>query len=1006
MAIGTMHNMGVNAFNPQNQPIQNQDGIVAGQNIANVGGVGGPLPDVAGFAEVQRQGAQNMPQVGVNELRGAVQPQAPEGRGAKIARWFNEGNIRLKGNGGLPPITTIEHPKLGTVRYGAQELKAFINTLPRLDRQAARDNLAAHVSARIDNGIAAYENALSDNPVPPTMQQAADLMLFLDAKAHATGNGFAEGAFSIEDQDNKLYQYLDSCPEKYLRSSSHMKESQGDQVQGHTNVHRGIDIPKGPNGLPNGKATILFANIPAHGDTPARIYMKPEPAGCRLSTLSAAKLEAGSSAVPQRPARFSDIGQAIKHGCGFLGSVTGNSSATLGADGVRKERISSDVKKAYQEVITTVAQYTPEGANANREIGARDAVLGILKDYKLSSTSGGLSEMLTHLKDAKYLVNNDEQTVRGVTDVLEQAVEVFAQKVATKIKDASYLDSRICNEVMFSTADLQEDNHGDAAPAMTAAERAVALVTATQATDVDKAQYTYSNAKTSVEMLFARHHIEGDAKANLLAILERNPAGGAMKANQMIDNIKSMMAVVSAELPHGLSRNEITTNCAMRIKGLCQYDTRRADDATNAQVFRAHMMSMVPQNGWNPAQLAICEAAKPAYAMIIHHHAEPVKAGFDGLLATRLPQSGTPEYEDDVSAVNEALSTLFKAVEVSLEGTLDGADAIGEISNMVCNFALADLSREQKQDLYAKFSNPDCHKLMAYMDSIGVKFRLGGHGDVPFSKLVGMESQRGFIIRSMVDGLERDLGIAQDQRLETNSHVVVEDSMKAALNSQTREIFEQAQTVQNPDGSQHIHVVHSRDTQTDLAMVMVDGKRAVPFAEALEKAEYILPEVYQLDNAREIHLTIQKPEGKVVVSTPEDVFNAFAFEAEDGTKYLDFDLCRTVTCLSCQTTLSESEKYIHGGDLPDSIDMIVDIAGNRSRSFVFNPAEESLSITSTEARNFMVHNGEMLELDQESASSLEMKMHLNKADDGHYDATLQDYYVSLDWGLEDESPFL
>ena len=169
----------------------------------------------------------------------------------------------------------------------------------------------------------------------PDAQDVADIMLFLEARAQASGNGFAEGAFSIEDADGRLAAFLNRCPEKYQRSSSHLNDTQSAEVDGHRNTHRGIDMPGGMKGLPHGHATVLFGVIPGgEGGVPARrLFLKAESHGCRMNTLSGREHAAGRDDVPDRPKRASDLFSAIRHGLSFI-QTRGKGSAA----GSRKER--------------------------------------------------------------------------------------------------------------------------------------------------------------------------------------------------------------------------------------------------------------------------------------------------------------------------------------------------------------------------------------------------------------------------------------------------------------------------------------------------------------------------------------------------------------------------------------------------------------------------------------------------------------------------------------------
>ena len=362
-------------------------------------------------------------------LAGAATPGA-EGFWSKVGRWFREGSLGARA--GLPETVRVPMPGGGTVDFSGKSLAGMIKSLPRLDRAAARENLAAKLEARLEHGAALMSLIQSDGDLgAPGAQDVADLMLFLEARAQTSGNGFAEGAFSIEDPDGRLAAFLNRCPEKYQRSSSHLNDTQKQQVDGHRNTHRGIDMPGGTDGLLHGHATVLFGVIPeGTGGVPARrIFLKAESHGCRLNTLSRGDHTHGQDNVPDRPKRASDLFSAIGHGLSFL-KTRGQGSAA----GSRKERIPDRVKNSYQALL--------EGAKNDA------ALLEGLQSGAPLAKSGGVHVMLTNMRNLlRHPPSGHDR------DSLAERFRPVREALG-ELNDCSHLESRIGNEVMFDRAEL------------------------------------------------------------------------------------------------------------------------------------------------------------------------------------------------------------------------------------------------------------------------------------------------------------------------------------------------------------------------------------------------------------------------------------------------------------------------------------------------------------------------------------------------------------------------
>ena len=173
-----------------------------------------------------------------------------------------------------PPVTipqqmTVPIPPGMTATLPKAQYEPMIMALPKSERAAAIGNLGTTLANRIANGIQVLNQVRgSDNPPPASPQNVADMMLALYALAARQGEAFTNGSFSVPDEGGTIANWLDTSADVYVRSSSHLHAYQGETVDGHLNLQRGIDIPEGvTTGLPNGHRTVLYGTIP---EVPAR----------------------------------------------------------------------------------------------------------------------------------------------------------------------------------------------------------------------------------------------------------------------------------------------------------------------------------------------------------------------------------------------------------------------------------------------------------------------------------------------------------------------------------------------------------------------------------------------------------------------------------------------------------------------------------------------------------------------------------------------------------------
>jgi hypothetical protein len=108
------------------------------------------------------------------------------------------------------------------------------------------------------------------------LEAIVDMMAYLDSLAEDKGQQFTEGTFVIEDHSGRLFAFLRSYPEVYMRRSSHFGEYRVKQY--------GLDIPRRSRShmmFPRNKRHILFGQL-----TPSLIFIKPENYGTSLSVPS------------------------------------------------------------------------------------------------------------------------------------------------------------------------------------------------------------------------------------------------------------------------------------------------------------------------------------------------------------------------------------------------------------------------------------------------------------------------------------------------------------------------------------------------------------------------------------------------------------------------------------------------------------------------------------------------------------------------------------------------
>ncbi|WP_406038745.1 hypothetical protein [Succinimonas sp.] len=155
-----------------------------------------------------------------------------------------------------------------------------------------------------------------------SLRNAACVTLAFHAATVKKGEYNDRGAFSVQDPDGYLYQWLDKCKEVYLRTSTHARAYHHKTVDGHMNMPRGIDIPRNMGGLMGGMRTFHYFSLPAENREDRRLFLKCETHGIYNSTISDEEIEKSRvSGMQVRRERPSDKSESMKHCMSLVTSI-------------------------------------------------------------------------------------------------------------------------------------------------------------------------------------------------------------------------------------------------------------------------------------------------------------------------------------------------------------------------------------------------------------------------------------------------------------------------------------------------------------------------------------------------------------------------------------------------------------------------------------------------------------------------------------------------------------
>ncbi|GHU22246.1 hypothetical protein FACS189488_02420 [Betaproteobacteria bacterium] len=280
------------------------------------------------------------------------------------------------------------------------------------------------IQSLVRQGQSVYQHIMANdmpNDMPPVNSANVNaLMWFLQAQGSAKaavsagveGSAlFQEGAFQIEDPHHRLENWLNSSPDSYSRSSSHLA---GFQAEGEAYRPRGLDA-RG-EATPNERRTILFQRLPDRADGGRTVsgaprldrpmlFLKMEPHGCRgLGLHSGRPGETASGFFGRIKNFFSNLGDWLGHAGGFAGTVL--RAIGLQSTGQNnRERLPSDLTRDYKAL-------TKQAADVSEALGPGYRYLKDLNNGQPLSDSGGLRVMRENIRtalsedDAKTSVTN------------------------------------------------------------------------------------------------------------------------------------------------------------------------------------------------------------------------------------------------------------------------------------------------------------------------------------------------------------------------------------------------------------------------------------------------------------------------------------------------------------------------------------------------------------------------------------------------------------------------
>ena len=408
--------------------VQNQPAV--GDNAIPAENVGLQLVNGLPNRQVVGENFQRENPPANENLRGAVNGTGLKAFFDRIGSWLTSVFSRPE-RAQIPDEVRVASPWLGPdhITFTREELESMV------DGQVEIGNLAGRLSERIERGRTILSDVFRGGRQgrPATEQEAADILLCLHARAKALGEGFARGAFSVSDPDGRLADFLASSGESYVRKSTHLEGLQND------NPHRGIDMPDGINGLPNGMHTVLFGVIPESNGRNQRLFIKPEEYGCRL--FRPAKAVFTDALGPSRGIR---VLHDLKNAAGHVWTTV--RSWFVKGENTRKERIPGNIKNAFKDLV-----------KACKDAGKPEWVNVLNQDGSPLKSHQGIRVIKSKLSNLRTFAGDElVGTVRDKFDALQNLIDDnYGEPDGNDhVKKRGDVFERIGDEVMLERMDF------------------------------------------------------------------------------------------------------------------------------------------------------------------------------------------------------------------------------------------------------------------------------------------------------------------------------------------------------------------------------------------------------------------------------------------------------------------------------------------------------------------------------------------------------------------------
>ncbi len=373
--------------------------------------------------------ARQMGEDGVNAAKGYVSPLSA---------------VPQQNSGGpgfaIPDSITVRVGNSDVV-FNKAQFESMIKDCPPSERPNSIDEFKSILEARINKGREIMKDVLAGHGYRHqcTPRNAACLTLAFHAATNNKNELNERGSFSVEDPNGRLYQWLDTCKEIYMRTSTHAKFYHHMTVDGHMNMPRGLDIPTGMGGLMNGMKTFHYFTLPQMNDQPRRLFLKTETHGIIHSTISKTEAEdSRTMGMQTRTTKSGDLKESILH-CASLMTVFTRLGDSIGN---RKENMPKSVLDAVSDSVKQLLRLGKQAEAQKLKEG-------------VDSGNGGIRKLLDNL----VVISNSnfgEPFMPGIVNGILKVIQEYADEQDSEgnKKRSGEASNRIGNEVMLDNKDF------------------------------------------------------------------------------------------------------------------------------------------------------------------------------------------------------------------------------------------------------------------------------------------------------------------------------------------------------------------------------------------------------------------------------------------------------------------------------------------------------------------------------------------------------------------------